>query len=290
MMQIPYANAAVKRTRTQKRAAQSSILPDVLNPEQEQQVESYLREYMIADAAGIVDWDAPEADLDDVLLRVEQLFTTQASRKRFAHLSNVLFGRIGADVLVPHKPGILAVIGSGPEAEAHLAAAFAHRQFETVRIYARQPVAANVLAKRFKNQSERPVEIAPSPEAALHNADEIILATGAHRPIIDPDWVKSGAHITCALPQSANDHELPLELITRAKIVASDCPQYIGASADHLINASYSKRRVIHLGAMIDRFDPDRNRGTTLLFMSDAKELAVPMLKAFAHAGVCALK
>lgn len=258
----------------------NNTAPDSLSDTEAARIESHIRNYMIADAAGAAEWENAEIELDNAFQRASKQFAEPVSPIEVRQLADLLIGRICCDVLVPHKPNILAVIGSGTAAETHLAAALSQRSFETVRIYARQPVAANLLAKKFRNRHKSQIEIAASPEAAVHKADMIILATGAHRPEIDSDWVVSGAHITCALPQTVTAHELPLEMIARSKTIASDYPQFIGKCTDHLVGASYAKRRIIHLGAMIDRFEPDRSRGTTIFLNSGAQELCLPVLSA----------
>lgn len=229
-----------------------------------------LRDYLMADAAGQDDWTTSEAEAFAAGLNQDAL--------RDMHLMQGLYaGRIGMQVLAPQNAKSLAVIGSGVEAEMQIRAALDARDIQTVRIYARKIVAAASLAKKFRNRVPRPIEICASPEEAVHRAEIVILATGTAKPTLDPDWVMHGVHITCAFPQEIKHHELPLGMLSRAKIIASDSPRAIGKNERHLMGALATRRSVIHLGAMIDRFNPDRARGTTLLLLSGAPRLGAAM-------------
>jgi ornithine cyclodeaminase/alanine dehydrogenase-like protein (mu-crystallin family) len=83
---------------------------------------------------------------------------------------------------------VLALLGSGVQAHAHLEALSRVRQFREVRVWSR--TAAH--AERFAEQHHAE---AMSAEDAVRGADVIVTATGAVEPILEGAWLKPGAHV-----------------------------------------------------------------------------------------------
>jgi ornithine cyclodeaminase len=81
---------------------------------------------------------------------------------------------------------VLAVVGAGVQARAHLQAL---PGFEEVRISSRTPEHAAALADEFGAQ------VVGSIEEALDGADVVALTTNAREPIIERKWLKEGAHV-----------------------------------------------------------------------------------------------
>jgi len=189
-------------------------------------------------------------------------------------------GSLALDCLAPHTARTMALIGVGKQAEAQLAAAISLRSFEQIRIYGRQPVAATALAKQFRGRTQTPIQIAGSPEEAVHNADVVILATDSSEPVIDADWVAPHAHVTSVGPRTKQRHELPIGLAHRARLIASDSPQQIRASDDHFLKGEVALKRLEHLGSLIGKFNPDKNRGMTLFLSSGLAGVDVAALRA----------
>jgi ornithine cyclodeaminase/alanine dehydrogenase-like protein (mu-crystallin family) len=83
---------------------------------------------------------------------------------------------------------VLALLGSGVQARAHLQALKLVRGFEEVRVWSRTVEHA----ERFAQQHD----LKPMPvEAAVRGADVIVTATNALRPILQGAWLKPGAHV-----------------------------------------------------------------------------------------------
>ncbi|GAC1538456.1 MAG: ornithine cyclodeaminase family protein [Herpetosiphon sp.] len=83
---------------------------------------------------------------------------------------------------------VLALLGSGVQAGAHLAALQRVRAFDEVRVWSRTPAHA----QRFANEhGARAMEA----EAAVRGADVVVTATNALTPILQGAWLKPGAHV-----------------------------------------------------------------------------------------------
>ena len=83
---------------------------------------------------------------------------------------------------------ILALLGSGVQAKAHLEALSRVRHFEEVRVWSRTPDHAQRFAREHN-------ALAMNAESAVRGADVIVTATNAREPILKGAWVKRGAHI-----------------------------------------------------------------------------------------------
>ena len=83
---------------------------------------------------------------------------------------------------------VLALLGSGVQARAHLQALMLVRRFEEVRVWSRTAEHAERFAEQHK------AKVMPV-ESAVRGADVIVTATNALRPILKGDWLKPGAHV-----------------------------------------------------------------------------------------------
>ena len=83
---------------------------------------------------------------------------------------------------------VLALLGSGAQAHAHLKALSRVRRFEEIRVWSR----TLSHAERFAEQHGAK---AMTIEAAVRGADVIVTATNAVEPILKGAWLKPGAHV-----------------------------------------------------------------------------------------------
>lgn len=109
---------------------------------------------------------------------------------------------------------VLAILGSGVQARAHLDALSRVRQFEDVRVWSRTPDHA----KRFAEEHEaRAMEA----ESAVRGADVIVTATNAREPILKGAWLKDGAHINAVGSPRPTWRELDDDAMANVVVVDS---------------------------------------------------------------------
>jgi ornithine cyclodeaminase len=96
---------------------------------------------------------------------------------------------VAADLLARQESTVLAIIGGGVQGHSHLSAFADLRPWSSVRVASRTRGSAAALAARH------PKGEALSFEDAVRGADVICLTTDADHPVIEPAWVKAGAHI-----------------------------------------------------------------------------------------------
>lgn len=92
------------------------------------------------------------------------------------------------DRLAAPDSRVLALLGSGVQAAAHLEALGRVRRFEEVRVWSRTPEHA----RRF---AERHGATATDAEAAVRGADVVVTATASLQPVLRGAWLKPGAHV-----------------------------------------------------------------------------------------------
>jgi thiomorpholine-carboxylate dehydrogenase len=101
------------------------------------------------------------------------------------------------------RPGsrVLALLGSGVQAEAHFHALQRVRDFAEVRVWSR----STEHARRF---AERHGLMATAAEDAVRGADVVVTATSAIEPVLKGAWLKDGAHVNAVGSPRPNWREL----------------------------------------------------------------------------------
>ncbi|QJP93974.1 ornithine cyclodeaminase family protein [Pseudomonas fluorescens] len=115
---------------------------------------------------------------------------------------------VAVDALAPLNAKRLAIIGSGKVAQAHLHYVKTLRDWQSIRVYSptlsEDPKTASLL------QALDPrVSIADSREAAIAEADVIMLCTSSAGPVIDPATLSKPALITSISTNAPRAHEVP---------------------------------------------------------------------------------
>ena len=90
--------------------------------------------------------------------------------------------------LAPENTEVLALLGSGVQAHAHLQALRYVCQFKEVRVWSRTPERAQRFAALH---GAKAMDLEP----AVRGADVIVTATNALEPFLKGEWLKRGAHI-----------------------------------------------------------------------------------------------
>jgi len=90
--------------------------------------------------------------------------------------------------LAPENTEVLALLGSGVQAHAHLQALRYVCQFKEVRVWSRTPERAQRFAVLH---GAKAMDLEP----AVRGADVIVTATNALEPFLKGEWLKPGAHV-----------------------------------------------------------------------------------------------
>ncbi|MBA3650582.1 MAG: NAD(P)-binding domain-containing protein [Chthoniobacterales bacterium] len=117
---------------------------------------------------------------------------------------------VATDLLARREVGVLAILGSGVQAQSHLEALRIVRQFREVRVWS--PRHAGEFAKKFG------VSAAASADEAVRGADVVVVATAATSPVLKGACLSPGTHINAVGATRPNWRELDDALLVRAKL------------------------------------------------------------------------
>jgi ornithine cyclodeaminase len=131
-------------------------------------------------------------------------------------------GALAAKYLANNRIGQVAVIGSGHQAYFQLKSLMAVRDIDLVYVWGRSPINVDSYARQMVEDHDLNIEIAPSIEAAVRQADLIITATASQQPLIKAEWLKPGVHITAVGSNSPTKEELHPNVLQRADVIIVD--------------------------------------------------------------------
>lgn len=120
-----------------------------------------------------------------------------------------------ARALAPENPEILTVMGNGVQAEAHVAALSAVREWNTLRLWSRNSQKGEALADKLG------ATFIAEAETAVRDADIVACTTSAIEPILCGEWVKPGAFVTAVGWNTADGRELDDAAMANTVVVES---------------------------------------------------------------------
>lgn len=129
---------------------------------------------------------------------------------------------VATDALARQDAKVLAVFGTGHQAEFEVAAVARVRKLERILVVGRSAQRAEAFAARLREEGLE-CELS-QPEAACRAADIIVTATTAREPLFQADWVRPGTHVSSMGSDAAGKQELPPELFGRAALFC-DLPE-----------------------------------------------------------------
>jgi ornithine cyclodeaminase/alanine dehydrogenase-like protein (mu-crystallin family) len=109
--------------------------------------------------------------------------------------------------------GVMAVIGSGFQAETQIAAVAAVRKLTEVRVWSRNAARREAFATRCSEKLGLNIRATASAQEAVEGALVIATATFAKNPVIEREWVSPGAHINAIGANRLSNRELPTSLV-----------------------------------------------------------------------------
>ena len=131
---------------------------------------------------------------------------------------------VGTSTIVPQRPLIVGVIGSGFEARSHLTA-FAHLlEFADIRVFSPTRANRDAFAAEFDGAFGAPARAVGSAREAAEGADLILCAARSRdeSPTLQAEWVGPNAAVVSIGSTTPAQRELPAELIARAAVVIVD--------------------------------------------------------------------
>ena len=155
---------------------------------------------------------------------------------------------LAVDALAPAAAQRLAIIGSGKVAQAHLRYVQNLRDWQQIRLYSPSLGSASAETRAQLTSLDPRLSLVSSCEAALEDADVILLCTSSAGPVIDPSRLSKPALITSISTNAPRAHEVPPHCLKQMHVFC-DYRQTTPDSAGEMLIASeqhdWDKRTIV---------------------------------------------
>ena len=174
---------------------------------------------------------------------------------------------LAVDALAPAAARRLAIIGSGKVAQAHLRYVQNLRDWQSIRLYSPSLGRASADTLAHLNGLDPRLSLAETCDAAVQDADVILLCTSSASPVIDPMRLSQPALITSISTNAPRAHEVPPASLKHMQVFC-DYRQTTPDSAGEMLIAAqqhgWDKRAVVGdlpelLSDMVQRPSYDRH-------------------------------
>jgi ornithine cyclodeaminase len=125
---------------------------------------------------------------------------------------------VSARLLARPEASRLAIIGSGVQARSHLEALACVRQLREVRVWSPSPERRSRFVEDVRPQYRARVEAVASAREAVADAHIVVLVTSARTPVVDTEWIGSGAHLCAVGACRPDQREMDGALVARARL------------------------------------------------------------------------
>jgi ornithine cyclodeaminase len=136
------------------------------------------------------------------------------------------------DALARVDAGVLAIFGTGLQAEAHLRALPLVRPFREILLWGRSPERTRQFAEQMSKALGREINSVPVGQEAAARADVICTVTSSPVPVLLGEWVKPGTHINLVGSSFLGPVEIDTALLAKARYVADYRPGVLAQAAE----------------------------------------------------------
>jgi ornithine cyclodeaminase/alanine dehydrogenase-like protein (mu-crystallin family) len=180
-------------------------------------------------------------------------------------------GAVAATFLAPPQIQTVAILGTGGQVRHQLEMLAHVRSFREARIWGRDFTKAGRVAEDLGRSFPRPgyrFAATGSVEEAVAEADVVITVTASRRPLLKPEWLKSGATVIAVGSDAPEKQELDEAVLARADtIVADSISQCLRLGEIHhaVAHGAISEDMVTELGDITAGRKPGRTSGGELI-------------------------
>lgn len=166
-------------------------------------------------------------------------------------------------LLARAEAGDLAIIGAGVQARTHLTAISCVRKLQRIRISARRLASAKQFAEEMQGQSPCPIEAVESNEAAVRGADMIVTVTTTREPVVNREWISTGAHLNAVGTFSFNAREIDTATMKAASLFVDRRESAFNEAGDYLMAAKEGAIGPDHIRAELAEVVVGKHPGRT---------------------------
>jgi ectoine utilization protein EutC len=172
-----------------------------------------------------------------------------------------LAGALAADHLARRDVDTVGVIGSGVQARYQVRCAKLVRDISRVLVYGIIADEVQEYADEMERELSVGVTICTTPEQVVRQTDFVVTTTPSREPIVEPQWLHRGLHITAMGSDTEYKHELYADCLGKADLVVCDrlsqC-RVIGETHHALDDGLLGEAAVVELGQLTGGAHPGR--------------------------------
>lgn len=179
---------------------------------------------------------------------------------------------VATRALAREDAGDLAILGTGVQAETHLAAMHAVRTLRRVRVWGRDAARARAFAERGLALGLR-IEVMDTARTAVDSADVICTTTAAKTPVLEGAWLAPGVHINAVGACFKDARELDTAAVAGSRMIVDRRESALAEAGDFLIPRAEGVIGDDHIAGelgdvLMDRVRGRRSRDERTLFKS----------------------
>lgn len=141
---------------------------------------------------------------------------------------------MATDALAQKNARSLAILGAGEQAESHLEAMQCVRDFDDIRVWARQKEKAEAFVSERRGGVSGAMRAAASVREAVSGADVICAVTSAKEPILFGADIDPGAHVNLVGSSFREASEADIELVRRSAFYVDYRPSTMAQAGEFL--------------------------------------------------------
>jgi len=136
------------------------------------------------------------------------------------------------DALARADAEVLAVFGTGVQADAHLRALPLVRPFREILLWGRSAERTREFAEQMSRELGREIVSVMDSREAAERADVICTVTSSREPVLLGDWVKPGTHVNLVGSSMLGPVEADAALVAKARYIADYRPGALAQGAE----------------------------------------------------------
>jgi ornithine cyclodeaminase/alanine dehydrogenase-like protein (mu-crystallin family) len=194
---------------------------------------------------------------------------------------------VATGLLAREDSRVLAILGAGVQAKAHLDSLLGVREFDSIKVYAPTEAHARRLVARAPAGGPT-VTVSASAEDAVRGADVVVTSTSSREPVLRREWLTPGTHVNAVGASTPTAREIDVETVAASALfcdsresLRNEDGEYRLALEQGLISGEDHVRG--ELGEVLAGTRPGR-RDPTELTLFRSLGLAVEDLAAAEHA------
>jgi ornithine cyclodeaminase/alanine dehydrogenase-like protein (mu-crystallin family) len=145
---------------------------------------------------------------------------------------------VATGLLARPDADVLAVIGTGVQARAHVLALDQARPLREIRVAGRTPASAAAFAAGLHGRTAAPLLACESARAAVAGAGIVVTATSSAVPVLHGAWIEPGTHVNAVGACLPHIRELDTAAVAAGVLFADRRESLLAESGDYVLAAA----------------------------------------------------